>query len=188
MKEAMKAFAIISLLTAALYVGAAIFHRWQGGAGPRGKTARHTILPESISAMVYDLPRPWQWVWTVWLMAVTFTVASSLIEAMPDAWRFVAFLTVAALGFVAAMPLVRHGRNTGHYVCAIAAAVLSQVCVLLTAPCWLLLWTAFPAVLAAMYCFPRATACLNGRGVFLLEVLCAATVYAALIYHFSFAV
>lgn len=166
---------------AVAYVAAAIFHRWQGGAGPRGKTARHTILPESISAMVYDLPRPWQWVWTVWLMAVTFTVAPPLIEAVPDAWRFVAFFTVAALGFVAAMPLVRHERNTGHYVCAIIAAVLSQVCVLLTAPCWLLLWTAFPAVLAAMYCFPRATACLNGRGVFLLEVLCAATVYAALL-------
>lgn len=162
----MKPMLLSSLLLAVLFVGAAIW--------------RLKALPDSISALVFLLERRWQWVWTLWLFAVALTLAPPLLDAMPDEWRFVGFLTVGSLLFVAAMPLVRHDENRAHYVLAVAAGVLSQLCVLVL--CWpcLLLW-GLMVVLLGKATLPdeQLPWWLDGKLTMVAECICAATVYAS---------
>lgn len=159
----MNLLVILSAIVAVVYVATA--------------TARVKELPESISALVYSLRRPYQFLWTLWVWVVTFLLTPPILSAMEDsAFQFLGFITVAALAFCGAMPLVRGQRNTGHYVCALIAAVLSQLCVMFICPYFLLLWGVF---IILYLCAPFCDV-LDGKGVFILECVCWTTITAAL--------
>jgi len=159
---------LISCLLVILYVGVTIW--------------RHQQLPESISSMVYNLPKPWQWVWTVWMWAVTFTMAPAFIEAMPDTFRFLAFLTIACLLFVGAMPLVKNERNTLHNALGIAAGVFSQVCVVIMYFDWIAFWGFFLFFAGSSYIQPEGWLgrTVDGKNVCLSELCCFITVIGAI--------
>ena len=145
------AMLIFSILLVVSYVGTAI---WSKGE-----------LPESVSAMVYDLPKAGQWLWTLWLFLVAFCIAPALLEAIPESWKFVGFFTVACLAFCA----------------AIAAGILSQICVAFISPWWLIAWPLYVAVISFPV-FPwTVEKRISGKGVFLIECVCWLTLTACLI-------
>lgn len=160
---------LISCLLVILYVGVTIW--------------RHKQLPESISSLVYNLPKPWQWVWIVWMWAVTFTMAPAFIEAMPDNFRFLAFLTIACLLFVGAMPLVKNERNTFHNILGIAAGVFSQVCVAIMYLDWIAFWGFFLFLAGSSYIQPEGWMgrTVDGKNVLLSELCCFITVIGAIL-------
>ena len=145
-------------------------------------------VPDSISAMVYELPKKWQWMWTVWLWLVGLTAGIPLLEAMEyNPLQFMAFLMTAALLFCGAMPLVSDERNIPHYVAAMAAGAMSQLCVLsLCAWClapWLLLLLLFYVALFSSDVV-QAEKLFDGirrYGVLVAEALCAAILYVCLL-------
>ena len=149
-------------------------------------TWKNKELPESMSALVYGLPKRQQWLWTLWIWSVAVTVGIPLIDRMKgEMFQFLAFFTMVSLVFCGAIPIVRNERNTVHYGLAIVAGVSSQLCVVLIEPLWLLVLPvvlAFVAV-AAMVQKPWAAWLLeriNGKGVMLLEAVCAMSLYGCL--------
>ena len=76
------------------------------------------------------------------------------------------------------MPLIRNNPNTAHSVLAIVAGVLSQLCVLIISPYWLLLWFSL-----IYFLFAPLPKWLNGKGIFVLEVYCYTTLIAAILCH-----
>lgn len=127
-------------------------------------------LPDSISAMVYVLSGDWRWIWTIWLWTVAFTLAPALIDAMPSEWKVLAFLTVASLVVCGSVPLFA-GNGTMHTVSAVAAGILSQICVAFICPWCLTAWVAYLIGLR-LY---------EGKAMFAAEAVCAMTTYAALL-------
>lgn len=98
-------------------------------------------IPESISAMVYVLPKKGMWFWTVWLVVVsvlTFAPAVQLLDTMNVG--FLGFLPMACLAFVAVWPLWDLDHRRWHYALAVAGGILSQICVALINPWWLIAW------------------------------------------------
>lgn len=156
----MTACVLLTVLLAVAGVAATAWHRgWE--------------LPESISGIVYELPRHYAFLWTLWMMTVAFSIAPPLIEALPDALRFVGFLTVLLLLFVAALPLVESATVEAHYAAAITAGILSQVCVVVICPWWLLAW---PLWLYSIY---------FKHGMLIAEVICFVTLAGALLCHYG---
>ena len=160
---------VINILLVAVYVAATIW--------------RMKALPESISAMVYELPRKWQWVWSAWLVAVAFTLMPVLLEKLPDGVEFLGFLTTIGLVGAAVTPLVQTETRKWHYILAIGAGVLSQVCVAVLSPWWLLLWFSMIGVLCVMLEWPNSKVAkvLQGNGVFIAESVCYATLIGSVI-------
>lgn len=151
-------------------------------------TWQRKALPDSVSAMVYDLPKGRQWVWTLWMWLVGLTAGIPLLEAMEyNPLQFMAFLMTAALLFCGAMPLVSDERNIPHYVAAMAASAMSQLCVLsLCAWClapWLLLMLLFYVALFSSDVVQAEKLFDNLRryGVLVAEALCAAILYVCLL-------
>jgi hypothetical protein len=178
---------LASILLAVLYVGAAIWRRWRDADASTSFSERlNTALPDSISALVYELPRPWQWLWIVWIWSVSLLACIPLIEVMSGGLEGLAFLTLASLFFCGAMPLVKDEKNVAHYIFGASAGVLSQVCVAILTPCWLLAWTALVAVYAYDL-LPSQNGRIypsrwyDGKGVFLAEMICSITVYGSLL-------
>lgn len=120
----MKMTLLISMVVAVLYVGAAI--------------CRIKTFPDSISAMVYAFR--FKWLWTIMIWLVAFLLAPCLIEALGEPWQFLGFLSVASLLFCGAMPLFDKENNTLHNIFGISAGILSQMCVAVISPWWLMLW------------------------------------------------
>ena len=170
---------LISALMAVLYVGAVIVRRYM--AYRRGDLWAEDILPVSISAMVFDLPRPWQWLWTAWLSLTAICLAPALFETLPEEWQWVGFLTVCMLLFTAANPLVVGRRNPLHNFTGVSAGVLSQICVLNICWPWLLPWGLMLVVLGRET-FPDKplSAWLEGRGTLVAEIVCSVAIYGAL--------
>lgn len=133
-------------------------------------------LPESISAMVYHLDRPW--IWTLWVFSMSFTAMIPMIDAMPDEWKFIAFLSMACLCFVSVMPLIVKESRFWHYLLAIIGGTLSQVCVALISPWWLTLWFSYVLLTAGVW---RWT---EGKGVFFMECICYLSLVGVLINGF----
>lgn len=159
---------VINILLVAVYVGATIW--------------RIKALPESISAMVYELPRKWQWVWSAWLVAVAFTLMPVLLEALNGGVEFLGFLTTIGLVGAAVTPLVQPETRKWHYIFAIGAGVLGQVCVAVLSPWWLLLWLIMLAVLYVLLNHPdsKAAKTLHGNGVFIAECICYVTLVCSI--------
>lgn len=153
----MMTFLIISALLTLVYVGLAIWH--------------FKKLPHSISAMVYDLPKKWQWVWTAWLALATTLIAPPLIAAMPPTWFSISANSfIVCLAMVAAMPLIP-GNNEAHEFIAIIAGILSQVCVAIINNYWLLTWLLFIAIF--IYSVKKkGKSIFDGKGVFVTEAIC----------------
>ena len=156
---------IISILLVALYVGAAIW--------------KERELPESISAMVYLLPKQKQWIWIVWIWAATFTMTPALFEAMPDKWQMLAHGFATSMLFTGAMPLIRHEKNKGHYAFAISAGIFSQFCVLVLCHAWMLLWSVL-SVLVLLAKDGSLPKWLHGKGVIIIEFVCYITLMGAI--------
>lgn len=150
---------LVSLLFAVLLVGAAIWRLHE--------------FPESISALVYLLK--WPWMWTLWLWIVVLLITPAMIEAVGDGWQSVAFLSASSLLFCGAMPLFLAEHHTAHNILGVTGGVLSQVCVAVISPLWLLVWLLFIPLSAGIW---RQTSC---KGVFIAEALCSVALYGALL-------
>jgi hypothetical protein len=158
---------LLSILLVALYLGAAIWRKRE--------------LPESISAMVYLLPEGgWRWLWSFWLWIVSLLTTIPVISILDTRnMAYLGFFTLASLVFVGAWPLYRPETRKAHYIGGSAAGILSQVCVLVICPWWLMLWLLFTGVdIAARYdkWFPTW---LDNKGVLLAECVCYTTYIGA---------
>lgn len=143
-------------------------------------------LPESISALVYYLPKEWQWVWSVWLLVCGGLACVGLIEKLPEIFKFVGFLTMACIGFTAVMPIVVEDNYKMHNILGISAGILSQLSVMFITPLWLLLWVVAVSAYTA-FCLldnewaKRVWLSICGKEVLLAEVVCGLTVYCCLL-------
>ena len=166
---------ILSIVMAVAYVAAVII---------RDKT-----LPDSVSALVYALPKGrWRWLWSAWLALVTLLMATALTAAMSATWwmSLLADATIICLAMTAALPLLPGYHNRLHNALGILSGVLSQVCVWFICPWYLMLWLLF-VMLLVLHAFPdvswaaKVADKTSGKGVFLLEAVCSAALYAAMI-------
>lgn len=137
-------------------------------------------LPESISSLVYELPVRWQYLWTVWLWLVGLGVCIPMMDLMPEDYAFVCFLTLACLGFVGAMPLFMIEHRKAHNIFGVSAGILSQICVLLVSPWWLLVWCIFLAVAIFVF-FNKENKWFDKKMVFVAEVICSLSIYGAVL-------
>jgi len=182
---------LASILLAVLYAGTVIWRRWYDTDASASFSERlNEALPDSISALVYELPRGWQWLWIVWIWSVSLLTCIPLVSAMPDDWRILAFATLACLMLCGAMPISdSHVNHRAHNVFGILGGILSQACVLPIGPWWLLVWLAFEAVYGYNL-LPSQNGCIypsrwyDGKGVLLAEMICAVAVFGSLITYF----
>ena len=126
----------LSFLLVASFLGAAIW--------------RAKSLPESISALVYDLPKKRQWVWSAWLVMVS----ALLFVPLTDACGGLGWATEVCLMGTALTPLVKPDARKWHYVLAYTVGILSQVCVAVTCIDCLSVWMAFVFVMLSVYVQP----------------------------------
>ena len=127
-------------------------------------------IPVSISSTVYGLGKKWQWVFTIVMWIVGFSIVPTLMEKSSDTTRFLAFFSIAGILFVGAAPLVAKEKNTFHYVCAAVSGIASQVLVALNQPLLLLVWF--------LYIGYTLLAKDSSRNFFWVEVSCMLTVFA----------
>lgn len=161
---------ITSFLLAVLYTGIATWRKKQ--------------LPESISALVYELPRQWQWVWIVWMWAVSFTACIPLIDVLGEGLDVLGFITIAALVWCGGMPIYMKDSEHEHTVIAIGAGIASQACVLFICPWWLFAWLLYGWM--CLDAFIIVNACEQKRwyeekGVLVAECICALTLYGSIV-------
>lgn len=141
-------------------------------------------LPESISALVYALPEKWQWTWIAWMLAVSFTTMIPVIEVLSlKGAEVLGFVTLACLVFVSVMPLTQEKEM--HYPLAVIAGIVSQMCVAMICPWWLLAWIVMAGIIGVVAFFKSAFALINdseevpvildGKGVLLAEIICYVT-------------
>lgn len=153
----------LSILLVALYVGAAIWSY-------RG-------LPVSISSLVYLLPEGGsRWLWTLWLLAVNLLTLAPAIQIL-DArgLAFLGFLPMALLGFVAVWPVFDRDHYRLHNIFGTAAAVMTQVIVVLVYPDWLFAWALFVFLMGSVLVQPKdgdMRQVFKGKGVFVAESVC----------------
>ena len=179
---------LASILLVVLFVGAAIWRRWIFTNASGGFPERlNTALPDSISALVYELPRGWQWLWIVWMWVVSLLTCIPLIEVLPEDVNVLGFATLVCLMLCGAMPISDKAvSRRAHNVFGILGGVLSQVCVAIISPCWLSAWFAFVAVygydlLPSQDGRIYPSRWYDGKGVFLAEMICAVTVSGLLL-------
>ena len=171
----MKTLTILSLLMAVAYIAAVII--------------KDKKLPDSISALVYALPSKWQWLWTVWLWAISLLMCIPLINVLPEVWKFLGFLTLACLGFVGAMPIIYKEHKKAHDILGVLAGILSQVCVFIISPWWLLVWFLWPFFMGSTIVQPKGgdmRELFKGKGVFVAEVICMITLAGTILTQFNF--
>jgi hypothetical protein len=127
-------------------------------------------IPESISQTVFLLPRKGQWLFTVVMWVVGFSLMPVLMEKVSEQTQFIAFLMVSGICFVGASPLVLKEKNTIHYVFAAVSGIASQLLVALNQPLLLLLWF--------LYIGYTLLAKDGSKNLFWVEVSCMLTVFA----------
>lgn len=153
-------------------------------AGVVGVVVKNKELPKSISSMVYELPKKWQFVWILWVWVIAFTSGIPTIEYLGENVKVIGFVYMAALMFTGALPLFNSEVEKEHYVCAIIAGVVSQVCVALISPWWLLLWFGLVAIYVYDYYYGNGDGkkhWYDGKGVFICEVICYVALILALL-------
>ena len=156
---------IVSILLIVLYVGIS--------------TWRTRKIPESISDMVYDLQKPWQWLWIVWIWSVSLLTFIPVIEVLSEkGMEGIGFATLVCLMFVGAMPLTYREKNRPHYVFAVLGGIISQVCVALLSPYLLLAWLIVPVLIVS-----KGMACFDKNKVILAEGICTVAEYMAMFFH-----
>lgn len=166
---------ILSLLMAVAYIAAVII--------------KNKKLPDSISALVYALPKKWQWVWTVWLWAISLLMCIPLIDVLPETWKFLGFLTLACLGFVGAMPIIYKEHKKAHDILGVSAGILSQICVFIISPWWMLAWFLWPFLMGSTIVQPEGgdmRELFKEKGVFVAEMICMITLAGTILTQFNF--
>ena len=161
---------IISAILAVLYTGTAIW--------------RNRCLPDSISAMVYDLPKSGKYLWTVWLWTVTELICPPLFETIPEDYGVLAHCFVTCMMFTGAMPLVKGEKNKAHNALGITAGIFSQICVAIIDAQWLGLWALFVFIMGSVFVQPEGELgkAVKGKGVFVAEAVCWLSVMGSLIF------
>lgn len=147
---------IVAIAVIALYTGA--------------MTLQTKEIPVSISSTVYVLPKQGQWLFTLVMWLVGFSIAPTLFEISGDETRFLAFFTIGGILGVGASPVVAKEKNTFHNVCAVVAGLASQLLVYLNSPHLLLLWF--------LYVGYTLAAKDGSKNLFWVEVACMLTVFA----------
>ena len=168
----MMAMTITSLLLALTFVA---FAAW-----------RLDGLPESISATVWALPRGgWRWLWTVWLWAVALLTLIPAIEILSRVdMEALGFGTLACLMFCGSMPLFDRDNLKWHWITGIAGCILSQLCVAIISPWWLVAWALWTFLMGSTVIQPSdgdMRKLFKGKGVFVAEMICFITVIGALL-------
>ena len=110
--------------------------------------ATNKQIPNSLSESVYYLPTKGQWLWTAVIAIIALCAIPPFVSKTIHAIQWLAFLACAALAFVAVCPLMGKPGNPDdgngsygvHMGAAIACGVLSQICVTVTNPWFLLAW------------------------------------------------
>jgi len=141
-------------------------------------------VPDSVSGLVYNLSDAKQWWWSVWLAAVAITVMVPMMTAL-DGFAWIGWLTSVCLIGAAVTPVIRSDTRRMHNICGIAAGILSQLCVVVLCPWWLLAWMVFvPLMAGSMAAFNDSedlpVVC-AGKGVLVAECICAVSLYGALV-------
>ena len=141
-------------------------------------------IPDSVSGLVYNLSATKQWWWSVWLSAVAITVMVPLMVALGD-WAWLGWLTSVCLIGAAVTPVIRSDTRRMHNICGVAAGILSQLCVVVLCPWWLMCWFVFvPLMAGSMAAFNDSedlpVVC-AGKGVLVAECICAVSLYGALV-------
>lgn len=162
---------LLSILLVVLYVGIAIWRKRE--------------LPVSVSAMVYDLKGGWRWLWSVWLWAVTICLAPALLSAMESSpLTVLGFATLVSLMFTGMFPLFDESHIRWHNALGILGGILSQVCVYIICPWFLLLWLVMIILIAGAFCAfsdnEGGYRFIDGKGVFIAEAICWLTLTGAL--------
>ena len=163
----------ISILLIVLYIGGYIW--------------KHKELPNSISAMVYELEGSKRYIWQSWLAIVTIFIAPTLFEATKDnPFQFIAFLFLFCLLMVSGLPLIEKEKNKAHRIFAICSGVLSQVGVTMVCAWWLLVWLPMILLVCGIYfnafgADNRFFKAIEGKGIFLAELACTISLYGSLL-------
>lgn len=152
----MQTMVLIALAVIVLYTGAMIY--WS------------REIPASISSTVFLLPRKSQWVFTIVMWLVGFSLMPVLMEKVSESTQFLAFFMIAGILFVGAAPLVLKEKNTVHYVFAAIAGIASQLLVALNQPLLLLTWF--------LYIGYTIIAKDASRNLFWTEVMCMLNIFA----------
>lgn len=136
-------------------------------------------LPESISAMVYTLPKGGaQWLWTIWLWAVGITTFVPVISIMDGiGLGFLPFAALVCIMLTGAWPLFQQETKRWHYVSAILCGVISQVCVVVMNRYIALLWLLYLAFRASALFKPS----LVKKEVLAMECICYAALVGAVV-------
>lgn len=141
-------------------------------------------LPESISAMVYDLPDGgWRWLWSVWLALVSVLTFASVIDILDDTrgLGFMGFVPMVLLGFVAVWPLFDKEHLKWHYILSYIAGIWSQVDVWLMCPWWLFVWLAL--IVFVGYLLLCNLKQMLSKVVILMEMTCYIGIVGAIVWH-----
>ena len=143
-------------------------------------------LPESISAMVYELPKNRQWMWSVWLCAIAGLLFYPLMLALTDQCvgaESLGWITITCLIGTAVTPIIQDHTRRWHNILGIIAGIVSQVCVLLINPWWLLIWIVLIMLLGNSFVSRSTSAWYDGKGLFIIEVLCSISMMGALMIY-----
>ena len=141
-------------------------------------------VPDSISGLVYNLPSRRRWLWSGWLVAVALTLMVPLMSALGD-FAWLGWLTAVCLIGAAVTPVIHKDTRRLHNICGVAAGVLSQICVMVLCPWWLLCWFIYvPLIAGSMAAFndsEEMPVVCNGKGVLVSECICAVSLYGSLL-------
>lgn len=141
-------------------------------------------LPESISAMVYDLPDGgWRWLWSVWLAIVSVLTFAPVIGILDDTRGLgvMGFVPMVLLGFVAVWPLFDKEHLKWHYILSYIAGIWSQVDVWLMCPWWLFVWLAL--IVFVGYLLLCNMKQMLSKVVILMEMTCYIGIVGAIVWH-----
>lgn len=136
-------------------------------------------MPDSLSAMVYDLPSGYKWVWGLWLVSVALCLFVPLVER--NEW--LGWLMEVSLLGAALTPLIKKDTLKWHYVAAIATGIISQVIVVVNNINWLSVWMLFVFLFLSSYIQPDGWLgkAMKGKGMFLAQMTCFIGLAGALI-------
>lgn len=129
-------------------------------------------VPDSISAMVYGLPRRLQWLWSAWLIAVGLLLLIPMWERLEDRLCCFAFLAFMFLTGAALTPLVNRETSDWHDWFGVSTGLMYQCVVAIINPVCLLLWASYLAALPLPF--------MRSRLVLVSELCCAMSLYFAL--------
>lgn len=100
-------------------------------------------IPESLSQTVFLLSRKSQWLFGAVMIVCGVLFGIVMIDKSSENTQFLAFLTLAALCGVGITPLFNTDTNKAHYVCAVAAGLLSALLIAMNKPAFLFPWVGY---------------------------------------------